>query len=125
MSKNSPKPLVQDHKEAYRHLSELAAKAGIPIPKGINSARISSIQQLTRLKGDRFDRAFAKEEAASDRQPLVVFKREAVHGHDTDVEDSANKGRMFQIGRAHLISGDVVRYREYSPACPSASFRIL
>jgi len=91
MSKNSPKPLVQDHKEAYRHLSELAAKAGIPIPKGINSARISSIQQLTRLKGDRFDRAFAKEEAASDRQPLVVFKREAVHGHDTEVEDSANK----------------------------------
>jgi len=81
---------VQDHTESYEHLSELAAKDSVSIPKGIN-AKGPAILQLVHLKGDRFDRQFAREEVAADQQALAIFKREAAHGHDTDVKDYAAK----------------------------------
>ncbi len=81
---------VQDHTESYEHLSELAAKDQVSIPRGIN-AKGSAIVQLVHLKGDRFDRQFVREEVAADQQALAIFKREATRGHDTDVKAYAAK----------------------------------
>jgi putative membrane protein len=89
--KDFAKSLVQDHTESYGHLSELASKRGVSIPRGIDSAKVPAIQQLSHLKGDRFDRRFAQEEVAANRQALAVFKREAARGKDSDVKDYATR----------------------------------
>jgi putative membrane protein len=89
--KGLAKTLVQEDTESYQHLAELAAKAGVSIPKGIDAAKNPTIQRLVHLKGDRFDREFAREEIAADRRALGMFKREVSHGQDADLKDYANK----------------------------------
>ena len=98
--KEFAKTLIQDHTESYQHLTELAAKTGISIPKGINSAKVPTIVQLVHLKGANFDRRFVDDEIAAHRQAIAVFKREAEHGQDADVKAYAAK--MVPILEKHL-----------------------
>lgn len=87
--KDFGRTLVQDHTQSYEHLSALAAKEGVKIPRGI-SASAPGIAPLAHLKGNRFDRQFAREEVSADQQALAVFKRESEHGHDADVKAYAS-----------------------------------
>lgn len=98
--KNLAKTLVQDHTNSYTQLSELAAKEGVSIPKGINASRNPSIRLLVHLTGQRFDQAFTKDEIANERQTIAVFKREAAHGKDTEVKAYATK--MIPVLEKHV-----------------------
>lgn len=98
--KEFAKTLVQDHTDSYHQLSDLATKAGVAIPKGINTAKDATITQLVRMKGASFDRQFAQDEIASHRRAIAAFKREAEHGQDADVKAYANK--MLPILEKHL-----------------------
>ncbi len=84
--KDFAKALVQDHTESYEHLSELASKIGVPIPKGINTGKDRTIQELVHLKGAGFDRAFEREEIAAHRRALELYKREAAQAQDPAVK---------------------------------------
>jgi putative membrane protein len=88
--KDFAKTLVQDHTQSYEHLTELAAKSGVTIPKGIDAAKERDIAPLVHLKGDRFDRAFAREEVSEHQRALAEFKREAAHGKDPDLKAYAS-----------------------------------
>ncbi|MGA2114201.1 MAG: DUF4142 domain-containing protein [Bryobacteraceae bacterium] len=89
--KDFAKTMVQDHTENYERLTVLAAQDGVPIPKGINSARDPAIRQLVHLKGPSFDRTFATDEIAAHRHAIAVFKHEAEHGQDPGVKAFAEK----------------------------------
>ncbi len=84
--KDFAKTLVQDHTQSYEQLTALAAKTGVSIPTGINAAKDPGIAPLIRLNGDRFDRAFDRDEVAAHRRALALFKHEAASGHDPDVK---------------------------------------
>jgi len=84
--KDFAKALVQDHTDSYVHLNELAGKTGVSIPKGIDSGKDSNIQLLGHLKGATFDRTFERDEIASHRRALELFKREAAHAQNPDVK---------------------------------------
>ena len=92
--------LVRDHTNSYAQLTVLAAKDGVTIPKGINSAKDRTIEQLVHLKGDRFDRQFVRDEVAAHRHAIAVFKREAEHGQNPDVKAYAQK--MIPVLENHL-----------------------
>lgn len=94
------KTLAEDHAEAYWQLKELAAKTGVTIPAGIDTAKDATIVSLVRLKGDTFDRQFTKDEIAAHRHAISVFEREAKQGHDPAVKDYAAK--MIPILEKHL-----------------------
>ena len=94
------KALVQDHTQSYEELTELATKAGVSIPKGINAGKDPAIRQLVRLKGANFDRQFAREEIAAHRHAIAVFEREAAHGQDPAVKAYASK--MVPVLEKHL-----------------------
>jgi len=90
----------QDHKDSYWHVSELASKTGVTIPKGINSSRDTAIVGLRHLKGNQFDSQFARDQIAADQREIALFKREADHGQDSDVKAYAAK--MLPVLEKHL-----------------------
>ena len=92
--------LVQDHTDSYHQISELASQKGVSIPKGINSAKISSIVHLVHAKGTSFDKQFVQDEIAGHRQAIAEFKHEAEHGQDAEVKAYAN--RMIPVLEKHL-----------------------
>lgn len=83
--------LVQDYSASYSQLSDLAAKTGTVIPKGIDIARNRTITQLVNLKGTSFDRRFAQDEVTAQRNALAVFKHEAKYGKDAHVKTYASQ----------------------------------
>lgn len=89
--KSFGKMLEQDHTQNFQQLQTLAAKLGVTLPAGIDTAKIATIKQLERLKGDAFDRAFARDEVATHKEAIAVFKREADHGSDPDVKAFAQQ----------------------------------
>jgi putative membrane protein len=89
--KSFAETLVQDHTKAYEELTVLSSKTGGSIPKGINTANDSAIQQLTRLKGTGFERRFLQHEIQDHERTIAAFKREAEHGHNPDVKAYAQK----------------------------------
>jgi putative membrane protein len=98
--KDFAKTLAQDHTDAYGHLSQLAEKTGVSIPKGINAAKDREIEQLDHLKGASFDRQFTRDEVADHRQALAAFKRESEHGKDAQVKAYATS--MIPVLEKHL-----------------------
>jgi putative membrane protein len=89
--KDFGKTLVQDHTQSYEELTALAAKTGVSIPKGINSAKERSISPLLRLKGDKFDKTFSRDEVTEHRGALAAYKREAASGHDPAIKAFAEQ----------------------------------
>jgi putative membrane protein len=98
--KDLAKMLVQDHTDAYVHLSALAARTGVTIPKGIDAAKDRSIEQLAHAKGAGFDRLFTRDEVADHKQALAAFKRESMRGKDSDVKAYATS--MIPVLEKHL-----------------------
>jgi putative membrane protein len=92
--------LIHDHTDAYAQLTSLAAKTGESIPKGINVRKITTVEQLTKLKGKRFDHQFVQAEIRDHEKAIADFKREAQHGQDPDVKAYASK--MIPILEGHL-----------------------
>jgi putative membrane protein len=83
--------LVQDHTRAYEELHALSNKTGENIPKGIDTGKDASIQQLRKLKGAGFDKRFVQHEIQDHQRVLAAFKREAEHGQNPDVKAYAQK----------------------------------
>ncbi len=98
--KSLAKSLAQDHTDSYEQLTMLAAKTGVDIPKGINTAKIPAVAQLTHAKGAAFDRDFTHDAIAVHRARLAMYKREAEHGQDPDVKAYAAK--MIPVAEKHL-----------------------
>jgi putative membrane protein len=92
--------LINDHTDAYTQLTALAAKTGEVIPKGIDVRKISTVEQLMKLKGKRFDHQFVQAEIRDHEKALADFKREAQHGQDPDVKAYASK--MIPLLEGHL-----------------------
>jgi putative membrane protein len=98
--KDLGKTLAMDSTHSYEELTELAAKNGVAIPKGIDTTKIHSVQQLAHLKGNRFDEIYSKDEIAAQRRTVAMFKREAEHGQDADLKAWASK--MLPLVEKHL-----------------------
>jgi len=92
--------LIHDHTDAYAELTALAAKTGESIPKGIDVRKISTVEQLVKLKGKRFDHQFVQAEIRDHEKAIADFKREAQHGQDPDVKAYASK--MIPALEGHL-----------------------
>jgi putative membrane protein len=98
--KDFAQTLVTDHTKAYQDLQQLASKTGVQIPTGIDSGKDPAIRQLMHLKGEGFDRQFARDEVVDHQRAIAAFRREADHGQDPDVKNYASQ--MIPILQKHL-----------------------
>ena len=111
--KDFAKTLVKDHTKSYQRLTKLAAETGVSIPNGIDGAKDPTIQRLGRLKGDRFEREFARDEIAAHRQAIAIFKREASHGQNAEVKAYATE--MIPVLEKHLhLAEDMAKPARHS-----------
>ncbi len=105
--------LTRDHTKAYEELTVLANKTGAAIPKGIDVRRDRTVEELAGAKGSGFDQQFLREEVRDHKNALMEFKREAEHGHDSDVKAYASK--MIPTLEQHLhIAESLVKSEGHS-----------
>jgi putative membrane protein len=74
----------------YQKLSELATKSGTSIPKSIDSRGDKTIEQLSRLRGARFDHAFIAEVIQSDKKAVDTFSQKAQDAQNPELKEYAS-----------------------------------
>jgi putative membrane protein len=83
--------MVDDHSKANDKLKELASAKGVTLPQAPNARQKATKDQLSKLSGDQFDKAYMKDMLKDHKQDIAAFQSESNTGHDADVKNFATQ----------------------------------
>jgi putative membrane protein len=83
--------LVTDHTSDYRQLSDVAGKANLTVPKGLDAAHDKMIMPFHALKGAAFDHRYVQEMVMGHTKAIAEYKREAADAQNADLKAYANQ----------------------------------
>ena len=83
--------MVTDHSRMNKELREIAQKKGFTLPEKLDQTHKELFDQLCKLKGADFDRAYSKDMVSGHEKAIERFEAEAKNGHDPDVKAWAEK----------------------------------
>jgi putative membrane protein len=83
--------MADDHGKANDELKSLAQRKNITLPTAIDPQHKATVDRLSKLSGDAFDRAYMQEMLRDHRKDVAEFKTESRSGKDPDVKAWASK----------------------------------
>ena len=100
--------MVRDHSLMNKELHEITSKKGIKLAEGLDQKHQELMDELSKLKGSEFDRAYTKDMASGHEKVIEQFEIEAKNGRDPDVKAWAEK--WLPTLREHLtLARDAVK----------------
>ena len=89
--KDFGKRMVTDHSNAENNLKTAAAKADITLPVKMSAQQQATYDQLSKLRGEQFDKVYAKDMVQDHTNDVAKFQHEANVGKDTPIKDFASQ----------------------------------
>ena len=83
--------MQEDHGKANEELKTLAANKGIVLAKSMEAKQKRTVDRLSKLSGDKFDREYIKTMVDDHKEVLASFQREADKGTDAEIKQFASK----------------------------------
>ena len=83
--------MVRDHSLMNKELHEITSKKGIKLAEGLDQKHQELMDELSKLKGSEFDRAYTKDMVSGHEKVIEQFEIEAKNGRDPDVKAWAEK----------------------------------
>lgn len=83
--------MQKDHGKANEALKKLAANKGVQLPTKLEGKHKSTVDRLSKLSGDEFDREYMRAMVEDHKETLEKFQREADKGKDPDVQKFASE----------------------------------
>jgi len=87
--KNFGRRMVQDHSKANNELKDVTSKENIPLPNEIDKSDQATYDRLSKLSGDAFDRAYARDMVKDHSKDVSEFQNEAKNGKDESIKNFA------------------------------------
>ena len=87
--KNFGRRMVQDHSKANEQLKSATSKESIPLPNELDKSDQATFDRLSKLSGDAFDRAYARDMVRDHSKDVAEFQREAKKGRDESIKNFA------------------------------------
>jgi putative membrane protein len=87
--KNFGRRMVQDHSKANNELKGVTSKASIPLPNEMDKSDQATYDRLSKLSGDAFDRAYARDMVKDHSKDVSEFQKEAKNGKDESIKNFA------------------------------------
>lgn len=78
--------MITDHSKAGRKLEALATKKNVTLPSKLTPQQKQTMEKLTKLSGDEFDRAYVSAMVTAHEEDVAAFQNVAKYGTDADVE---------------------------------------
>jgi putative membrane protein len=85
------KRMVDDHGKANDELKKLASEKNVTLPTELDAKHKATVDRLSKLSADAFDRAYVKEMVADHDHDVQAFTKESKSGADPDVKAWAGK----------------------------------
>jgi putative membrane protein len=103
--------MVTDHGKANAELKTLAEKKGISLPTELDSKHKQTVDKLSKLSGEAFDRAYMDEMRKDHKKDVSEFKQQSVSGSDPEIKSWAAatlptlQEHMQMAERTHAVVG--------------------
>jgi putative membrane protein len=82
---------VRDHSLMNKELKEITTKKGIVLTEQLDQKHQDLLNELSKLKGSEFDKAYTKDMVSGHEKAIELFEIEAKKGMDADVKAWAEK----------------------------------
>jgi putative membrane protein len=82
--------MVSDHSSANKQLQDLCSQEGIDCPSSPDATDSAEVDELTKLNGAPFDRAYATAMVNDHDQTIALFKKEVDDGRDPGLRKFAS-----------------------------------
>src|SRR5262249_48933234 len=79
-----------DHSKANDQLKQVAQQKNVQLPTALDAKHKATVDRLSKLSGDAFDKAYMKEMLSDHKKDVAAFKKESTAGHDADVKQFAS-----------------------------------
>ena len=89
--KSFAKLMVEDHTKANDKLKEAASKENISLPTDLDPKDEATYESLSKLSGEAFDRAYARNMVKDHQQDVAEFHREATNGRKEPIKSFAEQ----------------------------------
>lgn len=83
--------MIDDHSKANDQLKQIASKQGLTLPTAVSAKQQATLDHLSQLNGDQFDRAYMQDMVKDHKEDIMEFKKEASSGDDAQVKAFASK----------------------------------
>lgn len=83
------KRMQKDHAKANDELKKIAGKKDIKLPAEMEAKHKSTVNKLSRLKGEEFDREYLETMVDDHKEDIENFQRQADKGKDPDLKKFA------------------------------------
>lgn len=83
--------MIDDHSKANTELKQVASQKGERPPAQLDPKDQATLDRLSKLNGDKFDRAYMSDMVKDHKTDVAEFKKEASSGDDPDVKAFASK----------------------------------
>lgn len=83
--------MIADHTAANQELLTLAARKQMAVPRAIDAKHQQAVNDLGRLQGSEFDKAYMKQMVKDHEETVSLFKGESSRGQDADLKAVASK----------------------------------
>jgi putative membrane protein len=83
--------MVDDHSKANDELKSIASGKNITLPTETDAKVKAAVDKLSKLSGEAFDRAFAKDMLSDHKQAVSAFRTESKSGKDPEIKAFAAK----------------------------------
>lgn len=87
--KNFGRRMVQDHSKANNELKSAASKENVELPNEMDKSDQATYDRLSKLSGDAFDRAYARDMVKDHSKDVSEFRKEAKNGRDENIKNFA------------------------------------
>jgi len=92
--------MVDDHSKANDQLKEVAAKAQVEVPSSLDPKHQKALDKLSKLSGEKFDKAYVKNMVKDHNKDVAEFQAEAQNGTDPNVKQFASLARRVAMPNA-------------------------
>jgi putative membrane protein len=89
--KEFAKKMVDDHGKANDELKSIASTKNITVPTDADAKHKATIDRLSKLSGEAFDRAFAQVMLSNHKKAVSAFRTESKSGNDPELKAFAAK----------------------------------
>jgi len=83
--------MVQDHSKANDELKQVASSKGVDLPSALDREHQSEVDQMSKMSGAQFDRAYMSHMVGDHKKDVSEFKKAAKSAKDPDVKSFASK----------------------------------
>ena len=83
--------LIEDHTLANRQIVLVAARLGVTLPNEPDAAQQQHLTEMSAVRGQAFDDAFARHMVNGHEAALAMFRKEAKYGQSRELRDFAEK----------------------------------